>query len=170
MANPAPGTTSAPESIRKEEMTRRALDYASPGSGAILSKRARNLALILIIPASLAGIGILAVRHGFFVRSEKPKRTNSDLAGLETALNQFEIDCGRFPTTAEGLDALMIPPPGILQWSGPYVMNPPRDHRGHPFIYRCPGRISPQGYDLLSKGADGIEGTPDDITNYPDEL
>ena len=86
------------------------------------------------------------------------------LANLETALDTFEVDCGRFPSTAEGLHALLERPANLAGWHGPYVNKVPKDPWGHEFIYRCPGLRNEQAYDLSSLGADGQEGN-DDITN-----
>jgi general secretion pathway protein G len=75
---------------------------------------------------------------------------------LGQALDQFRLDTGRYPTTSEGLNALMVNP-GIENWEGPYLKKAvPNDPWGKPFNYQSPG--SHGDYDLLSYGADGSPG------------
>jgi general secretion pathway protein G len=91
----------------------------------------------------------------------------TDIANLEVALSVFELDTGRYPTNDEDLDALMQKPEGITGWNGPYIKNMPVDPWGRPYLYRCPGRHNPAGFDLISIGYDCWEGTADDIGNWP---
>ena len=88
----------------------------------------------------------------------------AELANLSNALENFEIDTGRYPTTAEGLDALVHRPPDTPNWAHKYLDEIPLDKWGHPFIYRSPGRKRPDSFDLSSPGKDGIPDTPDDIS------
>jgi len=88
-------------------------------------------------------------------------RAHSDVANLATALEQFELDVGRYPTTAEGLNVLREAPKGddAVRWRGPYLKRPaPPDPWGNPYVYVCPGVANPQSYDLLSYGSDGKPG------------
>jgi general secretion pathway protein G len=86
---------------------------------------------------------------------------------METALDAFEVDCGRCPTSDEGLRALMECPPQLQgKWQGPYLKRGvPNDPWGAPYVYRCPGTHNASGYDLFSIGPDGREGN-DDIDNW----
>lgn len=87
-------------------------------------------------------------------------------SNLAVALDLFEMDNGRYPTTQEGLQALLKSPPNAPSWRGPYLKKAaPMDPWGRPYTYRSPGRLNPEDYDLLSYGPDGIEGGGDDITN-----
>jgi general secretion pathway protein G len=83
------------------------------------------------------------------------------ISNIETALDAFEVDCGRFP---DSLDALMNPPQTGTTQRPPYLSKLPIDPWGNAFVYRYPGTHG-TGYDLYSWGADGREGT-DDITNW----
>jgi general secretion pathway protein G len=56
-------------------------------------------------------------------------------------------------------------PANTANWRGPYVTRLPNDPWNRPFVYRCPSPTFPQGFRLLSKGPDGIDGTDDDISN-----
>jgi general secretion pathway protein G len=91
----------------------------------------------------------------------------ADITALGMALDAFEVDCGRYPTAAEGLQALVAQPAGgVKGWGGPYLKALPKDPWGNAFKYVCPGVHNPQGYDLSSLGPDGKDGTPDDIGNW----
>jgi general secretion pathway protein G len=84
---------------------------------------------------------------------------------LEQALNLFAFEIGRFPDTGEGLEALVQNPGGIDTWKGPYLTKGvPRDPWDRPYTYRSPGLYG--DFDLFSFGADGAEGTDDDITSW----
>lgn len=77
---------------------------------------------------------------------------------LGTALDSFRLDCGRYPTTQEGLAALRAKPQGVERWAGPYINKDiPLDPWSRPFFYRAPGE-SGKPYDLFSNGADGAPG------------
>jgi general secretion pathway protein G len=78
----------------------------------------------------------------------------------------FEVDVGRYPTTAEGLAALHEDP-GSKGWKGPYLKREvPKDPWGRSYGYRSPGEHNKQGFDVWSSGEDGEEGTEDDVTNW----
>lgn len=89
---------------------------------------------------------------------------------MEVPLKSFSIAVGRYPTTAEGLTALISAPAGTGdRWRGPYIKSSgtglPRDPWNHQYRYRCPGIHNPDHYDLWSLGHDGIE-SADDIGNW----
>ncbi|MCM8757300.1 MAG: type II secretion system major pseudopilin GspG [Candidatus Omnitrophica bacterium] len=124
-----------------------------------------ELLLVLVILATLAAI----VVPKFTRRSEQARITaaRTDIANLEVALDTFEIDVGRFPTTEEGLQALVEAPADTPNWKGPYIKRGvPKDPWGNPYQYKCPGDHNPNGYDLFSFGPDGREGGNDDIDNW----
>jgi general secretion pathway protein G len=85
---------------------------------------------------------------------------------LEGALQMFAFDVGRYPNTAEGLDALIRNPGNLDSWKSAYLTKGelPKDPWGKPYIYRCPGQHG--DYDLLSVGPDGAEGTEDDVASW----
>lgn len=92
----------------------------------------------------------------------------SNVASLQTALDAFEVDVGRYPTAAEGLQALVVRPQGVQvqDWRGPYLTKVPKDPWGNPYVYRFPGKHNQNGFDLYSFGPDGKEGGGDDVTNW----
>jgi len=117
-------------------------------------------------PALLAVFFWLVFYPANYDRVEVVRRggTISEIWNVKTALGVFKTDVGRYPTTAEGLQALVTCPAGIATaWRGPYFEPLPADKWGHPLVYRCPGTAGPTSYDLLSVGPDGVEGTKDDV-------
>jgi len=106
-------------------------------------------------------IGLLAALVApRFIRQEekaKLKATKAQIELLGTALDTLRLDAGRYPTTAEGLEALRTRPSGLDKWDGPYLKKEvPLDPWGRPYVYRSPSEHGP--YDLLSYGADGAPG------------
>jgi general secretion pathway protein G len=97
-----------------------------------------------------------------------------DVTSIQTALGVFAVDCGRYPTTSEGIAALINCPTNISsgRWRGPYLdpAKIPTDPWGDVYVYRCPGIHNTNGFDLYSCGADQISKTggsdPDDINNW----
>lgn len=121
-----------------------------------------ELLLVLVILAVLAMVVVPKFTGRREQANEAAARTG--LSNIETALDAFEVDYGRFP---DSLEALLNPPviPGSTQQRRPYLNKMPVDPWGNPFVYRYPGTHSAGGYDLYSLGADGREGS-DDIANW----
>jgi len=114
-----------------------------------------ELLVVMVIIGLLAAL--VAPR---FIRQEekaKLKATKAQIELLGTALDTLRLDAGRYPTTAEGLEALRTRPSGLDKWDGPYLKKEvPLDPWGRPYVYRSPSEHGP--YDLLSYGADGAPG------------
>lgn len=98
----------------------------------------------------------------------------SQISTFDTALDMFETDTGRYPTTAEGLAQLLQRPADAPseKWNGPYlhIDTIPLDPWKQPYRYLCPGVHNTRTYDIVSAGPDGEFGTADDIANYPIEM
>jgi len=107
-------------------------------------------------------IGLLAtlVAPRFFgkVEQSKVKTTYAQIELLGAALDMYRLDTGEYPATSEGLAALREEPSGAGNgWDGPYLKKElPVDAWGRPYIYTSPGKHG--DYDLISLGADGLEG------------
>lgn len=109
-------------------------------------------------------------------RSDQARKTaaRTDIeSNLATALDLYHMDTGRYPTTEQGLSALLTAPtvsPVSPQWNGPYLKKRkiPKDPWGHDYVYVCPGVHNPDNYDLSSLGPDGVENR-NDITNWEKE-
>jgi general secretion pathway protein G len=90
---------------------------------------------------------------------------------MKAPLLTYKIQMGSYPTTEQGLQALVTAPAAVAdRWSGPYVEltngKLPLDPWKNPYQYSCPGTHNKDGYDLWSMGPDGKSGTDDDIGNW----
>ena len=97
--------------------------------------------------------------------------TDNQIKSMKSQLELFKMHCGRYPTTSEGLGALIKAPDDEAlkgKWSGPYlsVDQAPRDAWQKELKYESPGQFNAETYDLSSSGPDGQFGTDDDITNW----
>jgi len=121
-----------------------------------------ELLLVMVILVVLAAV----VVPKFTARSEQARLTaaKTDLTSFETALDAFEVDNGRYPSSEEGLQALVNAPGDLPQWHGPYIKSVQTDPWGQPYIYTYPGTHG-SGFDLYSYGPDRREGN-DDIVNW----
>ena len=127
-----------------------------------------ELLLVLVILAVLATI-VMRNTSGI---SEKARITTakSQMKILESSLEEFEIDVGRYPTSEEGLNALTEQPGNVKGWSHPYLKQKiGNDPWGHPYIYKFPGSKNSKSFDVFSAGPDGAEGTDDDIGNWNED-
>lgn len=125
-----------------------------------------ELLLVIVIITVLAGL----IVPRFVRRGEDARRSAAvaDVdANLPTALELYELDAGQFPTTEQGLRALIekpSAPPRPHTWNGPYIRGGvPRDPWGNRYVYRKPGTRSGLDFDLFSLGPDGKEGGGDDV-------
>jgi general secretion pathway protein G len=124
-----------------------------------------ELLLVLVILAVLAGVA-LPVYFGQ-AKEAKVKATKASLSNIKSQLANFEIEFDRFPTTEEGLAALVSNPGTLPNWNHPFMDKMPKDGFGQEFQYRFPG--NGQLYDLYSIGPDGQDGTADDISVWADQ-
>ncbi len=116
-------------------------------------------------------IGLLAalVAPRLFPKLGKGKQAaaKAQIELLSQALDQYRLDTGTYPSTQEGLNALMTNP-GQEKWDGPYLKkNVPTDPWGNPYTYQVPGTHGE--YDLFSYGRDnkpGGEGEDKDVTSW----
>ena len=94
----------------------------------------------------------------------RPIRAEYDIKAITTALRTYEMITKQMPTTEQGLQALVKKPtiePIPRQWTQ-LLEEVPRDPWKQPYVYRNPGRLNPEGFDLYSLGSEGIE-SDDDI-------
>jgi general secretion pathway protein G len=124
-------------------------------------------------------IGVLAamVVPNIIGSGDKAKKTaaRTDIeSNLSTALDLYKMDAGQYPTTDQGLSALITQPtasPVPTQWNGPYLKKKkiPKDPWGRDYIYASPGTHNTESYDLSSLGASGTEGGSDNVDNWESE-
>ncbi len=138
----------------------------------------RNLAgfTLIEIMAVVLIIGLLSTIVGVSIFAQVDKgritATSVQISNLESVLELYRMDSARYPTTEQGLDALVnapddarnYPPGGYLQ-----KRRVPEDPWGNPYEYEQPGQNNPESYDLWSFGADGNpggDGVAADIGNW----
>jgi general secretion pathway protein G len=124
------------------------------------------LVVITIIALIMSLVGPRVLNY---LAESKVKAAKIQIQSLGSALDLFNLDTGRYPSTGEGLAALVQSPGTIPSWNGPYLKGGvvPNDPWGHPYVYRSPGEHGP--YDIMSYGSDGQEGgtgTAADITSW----
>ncbi|MGO9021730.1 MAG: type II secretion system major pseudopilin GspG [Syntrophobacteraceae bacterium] len=113
-----------------------------------------ELLVVMVILSLLAAfVGTDFFKH---IGTSKQKAAKTQIEMFGTALDSFRLSVGRYPSSAEGLQALRANP-GLDLWDGPYLRKEvPNDPWGRPYVYNCPGQHG--DYDLVSLGADGQEG------------
>ena len=127
-----------------------------------------EILVVITIIALLAGLAISNL-SGIFGGSQKDIAKLFVTQGLKTPLFSYKMSMGNFPSTEEGMQALVTAPQGKSDhWRGPYVEGNsiPLDPWKQPYQYRFPGVHNKDGYDLWSIGPDGKDQTDDDIGNW----
>jgi general secretion pathway protein G len=152
--------------MRRRHVTRKSTAASRPRAGFTLIE----VIVVIVVIAILASMVAPNVfRH---VGSAKDAAARSQVEMFGAALDAYRLDIGRYPSTEQGLTALTTGPTGgtTTPWRGPYLRKAvPLDPWNHPYVYRSPGDANPNGYDLLSLGADGApggDGENADITSW----
>jgi len=126
--------------------------------------------LELLVVVAIIGLlaGYVGPKYFGQIGKAEVKTARAQIDALEKALDTYRLDVGRYPTTEQGLNALMVQPPGIARWSGPYLKKAvPPDPWGRPYQYKAPGDHGE--FDLYSNGRDGApggSGEDADVTNW----
>jgi len=122
-----------------------------------------ELMVVVIIIAALAGM----VLPRLLPRAEEAKKLIAvgDIASITQALNLYRLDNDKYPTTEEGLNALMTKPASARNWKGPYLEKQAFDPWKRKYEYKYPGAHNTGGIDLWSRGPDEQSDT-DDVTNW----
>jgi general secretion pathway protein G len=134
---------------------------------------------LIEIMAVVLIIGLLSTLVGLAIFPQIDKArvstTKTQLTMLDAALEAYRMDNAAFPTSEQGLNALVHPPPDARNaLPGGYLRQGavPPDAWGHPFQYLAPGEHNTTAYDLWSFGADGTPGgtgVDADIGNWTDD-
>lgn len=136
-------------------------------------KRREGFTLIeLLIVMVILGLLAALVGPRMFgkVGSSKTKAAKAQISLLETALDTYRLDVGKYPTTDQGLEVLRTKPSDVEKWDGPYLpKDVPMDPWGKPYVYRAPGEHG--DFDIISYGSDGRqggEGEDADVVSWKD--
>jgi len=127
-----------------------------------------ELLVVIVILVILSGVIIV----GFVRKADEARQAVAvqKITELETILKIFKLDTGRYPTTAEGLHALVEPPDELQEeWKNPIREKDIIDPWGREFLYESPGAQNREGFDIWTLGADGTEGGEgenEDINNW----
>ena len=119
-----------------------------------------EIMVVVVIISLVAGVVGVAVLQRF---SDAQKRiASTQIHGLCDALDLYKLSTNRYPSSAEGLQALVAPKDG----SKPFLPSVPKDPWGNDYVYVFPGQHNQGGFDLYSYGADGVQGGGDDVGNW----
>ena len=127
-----------------------------------------EMVIVLGIIAMILGGAIFAMRG--IGDAAKLRQVESDFKSFESALAMYKLNAGSFPTTQQGLKALQDKPsstPVPRRWVQVMSKLPP-DPWGAEYGYRFPGKKRANDFEMFSKGPDGQEGTPDDLSSQDD--
>ena len=114
-----------------------------------------ELLVVIVIIGLLAGY--VAPRYFSQVGRSEVQVARAQIESLEKALDQYRLDMRRYPSSEEGLQALIAKPASAEAWSGPYLKKAvPSDPWGRPYVYRTPGTKG--DFELISYGRDGKPG------------
>ncbi len=128
-----------------------------------------ELLIVMVIIGLLAGL----VGPKFFGQEKKARRNTAvgQIAQLETALDTYRLDMGKYPTTDQGLRALRVDPGDESKWSGPYLKKAvPADPWDNPYGYESPSQYGDYGiWSMAADGALGGDGENKDILSWSEE-
>lgn len=122
--------------------------------------------VVVIIMTLMAVVGPKLASQG---TRQKENITRIQIQSIKQNLTNFNTQANRYPTTQEGLQALVTKPSSMddSEWPSQLMEKMPKDGFNHEFKYTCPSEHG-MDYDIISSGKDGKFGTNDDITNYDD--
>lgn len=121
-------------------------------------RRAGFTLVEMLVVLAIVGllVGLVAPRVFNQFAEAKVRTAKIQIESFKNALDLFFLDAGRYPTTSEGLTALVVRPGNVANWSGPYVKGNavPKDPWNNAYLYRAPGQNG-RPYDIVSAGPDG---------------
>jgi len=125
--------------------------------------------LVLTILVIIASLAVMA--YGPIQRNAYIKAANTQIKAFKTPLQAYRLDIGDFPSTSQGLEALLAAPsdlPNPDKWFGPYLDSQvvPKDPWDHVYQYEYPSKNQELWPDIWSFGPDGQDGTDDDVGNW----
>ncbi|NJN46276.1 MAG: type II secretion system major pseudopilin GspG [Candidatus Competibacteraceae bacterium] len=126
-----------------------------------------ELLVVLVILGLLAGL--VGPRVMKYLSTANTGATRQQVEGFSAALDMYRLEVGRYPSSSEGLEALIQAPSGANNWNGPYLKKNtiPKDPWGNEYQYRSPGEHG--AFDVYSLGADnapGGDGEDQDVVSW----
>lgn len=126
----------------------------------------------MLVVVTIIGLFLALVGPKLWGNVDKARITaaRNQIANFQSALGQYKLDTGTFPSTEQGLIALRTRPAEAPQWNGPYLpRDVPKDPWGVDYVYRFPGEHQPDEPEIICLGADrkpGGEGYDADIVSW----
>lgn len=115
-----------------------------------------ELLVVIVIIGLLAAF--VAPKYFGQIGKSKTQMARAQIEALDKALDQYRLDTGVYPTTAQGLAALLTQPAGEVNWRGPYLKKEtPLDPWGNAYVYKSPGNDERE-FELVSFGLDAAPG------------
>lgn len=134
-----------------------------PRRGVRAAERGMTLLEIMVVLVIIGlVVGIVGVNVIGQLEEANIKTANTQLKHIASALDLYKLNFRAYPSTGEGLQAL-VAPRGKAE---PFMKDLPKDPWGRDYVYIYPGTNNPGSFDLMSYGKDGVQGGGDDITNW----
>ena len=142
------------------------INRARPAGALAQARHAGFTLLELLVVVAIIGLLAAYVGPKYFGQLGKSEQAlaKAQIESFHRALASYRVDVGTFPSTEQGLQALLSAPAGVTRWHGPYLSKAvPVDPWGQPYVYRSPAQKG--DYDLLSYGKDGQPGGTGDAAD-----
>jgi general secretion pathway protein G len=141
------------------------------GSRRAAGRRCRGFTLLeLLVVVTIIGLLAAYVGPKYFSQLGKSEQgvAKAQVEAFARALDTYRLDVGHYPTTEEGLAALLTQPANVVKWNGPYLQKAvPLDPWGRAYLYRSPGAAG--DFDILSYGKDGQPGGTGDAADVSNQ-
>jgi len=159
-----PPSPSQPHPVKGRDRMRTRLMHDTKAPGRLASREAGFTLLEILVVIAILGllIGLVAPAALRQLGGAKVSVAGESIKRLGSVLDLYKLDVGSYPTTEQGLQALVEHPTGATVWNGPYLKGDKvqADPWNHPFIYRAPSTRRNRDYDLCSGGPNAVNGEP----------
>lgn len=156
---PSVGAPAMPFPSLDEHMFRRTLSSFRASKDGVTRREAGFTLLELLVVIAILGLlmALVAPRVMTLFGNAKEKIAAQSVSQIGDVLEFYRLDVGGYPTTQQGLQALVVAPAGVANWRGPYLKDAkvPVDPWGRPYQYRSPSARPGHAYDLFSLGPEG---------------